>query len=193
MPTDPPVAKTGGGIKGLTERLARRSCKSEAGPREPRITHHPAQSYRNMTRQSIFLTYLATWSRNIKHCLTRLLYLERYFRSTVYWTRVSWARLGGRLLVDSYRDSKLLGTGRKDHPYRLHTWAIQISHSFEQTPGSRQWSTFECLWQEHDPTEYKDSMVHTRLEIAEPEDTGTQSHFSTGTCLSLLCNRWTNK
>lgn len=51
MQTDPPVAKAGGSIKGLTERLARRSCESEAGPREPGITHHPAQSYSNMKRQ----------------------------------------------------------------------------------------------------------------------------------------------
>lgn len=67
------------------------------------------------TRQSIFLACLATWSRNIKHYITRLLYLEKYFRSTVYWTRASWARLGGRLVVDSYRDSKLLGIGRERH------------------------------------------------------------------------------
>lgn len=84
-----------------------------------RARNHPLSSPElqqyEKTRQSIFLTYLATWSRNIKHCITRLLYLERYFRSTVYWTRVSWARLGGRLLVDSYRDSKLLSIGRTTH------------------------------------------------------------------------------
>lgn len=121
-----------------------------------RAKNHPSSSpelqQHGKTRQSIFLTYLATWSRNIKHCMTRLLYLERYFRSTVSWAWASWARLGGRLLVDSYRDSKLLSTGRKDHPLRLHTWAIPFFHSFQQTPGSRQWSTFQCPWQEHDPT-----------------------------------------
>lgn len=84
-----------------------------------RARNHPSSSpelqQHEKTKQSIFLTYLATWSRNAKHCITRLLYLERYFGSTVYWTRAYWARLGGKLLVDSYRDSKLPGIGRKDH------------------------------------------------------------------------------
>lgn len=84
-----------------------------------RAENHPSSSpepqQHEKRRQSIFLTYLATWLRDIKHCITKLLYLERCFRSTVYWTRASWARLGGRLLVDSHRGSKLLSLGRKDH------------------------------------------------------------------------------